>query len=43
MWNEIAKSKPENNYLIYGGDLSQKRTLGNLVSWKNAGKLIEKI
>lgn len=42
-WNELSKSNPENCYVIYGGDLSQVRTAGNLLSWSSVGSFVKKI
>ena len=42
-WNEIAKADPSYGYIVYGGELSQKRSAGNLVGWKKASNLISKI
>ncbi len=42
-WNEIANADPRNGYVVYGGDMSQIRSVGNLVGWQAAGKLIAKI
>ena len=43
MWNEMAKADPDACYVIYGGELVQKRTAGNLVGWRSAGNLVEKL
>ena len=42
-WHELAKTNADNSYLVYGGDLTQKRTHGNLVGWKDSGILIDRI
>lgn len=42
-WNEIASAPAENGYVIYGGLERQKRSLGNLIGWQEAGKLIDKL
>lgn len=43
LWSKEAKVEAENNYVIYGGDLSQKRSHGNIIGWSKIGKLIEKL
>ena len=42
-WNTIANTNPQNNYIVYGGELVQSRSLGNLVGWESSFSLIEKI
>lgn len=42
-WNKIAKADPEAGYIIYGGGLSQKRSLGNVMGWQTASNLIASI
>jgi hypothetical protein len=42
-WDEMTKSKPSNNYIIYAGDLNQSRTQGNVISWEKSGNLMSKI
>jgi predicted AAA+ superfamily ATPase len=42
-WNEIADASPQNGYVVYGGEHKQKRSVGNLVGWQEAGQLIEKL
>lgn len=34
-WSSLSQEPLENNYLVYAGDLSQKRTLGKVVTWNN--------
>lgn len=34
-WNRLSKSDFKNSFVIYGGDENQKRSHGNLVSWRN--------
>ena len=34
-WEKVAGKKHLNSYLIYGGNEFQKRTQGNIISWKN--------
>lgn len=34
-WNKLAGKNPADSYMIYGGDKPQKRSTGNLLSWKN--------
>ena len=42
-WNELAKADPSKGYVVYGGDLTQSRSLGKLLGWRSAGDLMEKI
>jgi predicted AAA+ superfamily ATPase len=42
-WVEIAKDVSLDGYLVYCGDLTQKRSGGTVMSWKNAGTLIDEI
>ena len=42
-WQALTKNEPTNSYLVYGGDLTQKRTHGTLMSWKSSESLINKI
>lgn len=42
-WNDVASTNPEDNYLIYAGDLTQKRTGAQIIGWKSVGTLIKKI
>jgi uncharacterized protein len=42
-WNELAKADPENGYIIYAGDSAQKRNLGNVIGWKKASDLVNKL
>lgn len=39
-WNQISNTSPDRNYIIYGGDLKQSRSAGNIVGWKASGSLI---
>jgi len=42
-WSALAKKNPEDGYLIYGGDLLQKRSKGVVMGWKHAGQLVDKL
>ena len=39
-WNKLSKGAAKNSYIVYGGDLTQKRSQGNLISWKNIDSLL---
>lgn len=32
-WNKISGTKPDNNYIVYDGGDTQKRTLGTAINW----------
>jgi len=34
-WNALSKNTPDRSFVVYGGDDSQQRKAGRLVSWKN--------
>lgn len=42
-WHELAKTESSSGYVVYAGDLTQTRKMGNLVSWLQAGTLISKV
>lgn len=42
-WCEFAEVDPAKAYLIYAGELMQRRSQGQLMSWKKAAELIGKI
>ena len=42
-WNKLAQANPEDGYIVYGGDLRQSRSKGNVIGWREARELIEKI
>ena len=42
-WAEMAKVDVAQSYVIYGGQLSQKRSKGQVISWKSAGSLVDKL
>ncbi len=42
-WHELTTTDSTNSYLIYSGDLTQKRAHGSIVSWKKSGTLIDAI
>ena len=37
---DLAEISPASGYVVYGGSEDQKRTNGQLVSWKNLGKVV---
>lgn len=39
-WNALANANPLNSYLIYGGEEVQKRAVGNVIGWRQAGTLL---
>lgn len=36
----MAKLDPADAYIVYGGDSSQKRSRGHVISWNKVGTLI---
>ncbi len=42
-WHNLTQTDAEKSYLVYGGDQTQKRLHGQIVSWKSAGELMAKI
>jgi predicted AAA+ superfamily ATPase len=42
-WNEIAKTSPDNNYVIYAGEHTYRNKKGNLVNWQASGNLVNKL
>lgn len=42
-WNDISKTNPEDNYLVYAGKHNQKRSRGNVMSWQSIGTLVDKL
>jgi len=34
-WNELTTGDPKHSYLVYNGDTNQKRSHGNVISWRN--------
>lgn len=38
-FNEVAGIPPKNSFLVYGGEENQKRSSGNVLSWKNVDNL----
>lgn len=42
-WNELAENDPAQSLVIYTGTEDQKRSIGNVFSWKSAGHVIKKI
>ena len=38
-FNDLSHTAPENGYLVYGGEETQKRTKGNVLGWKHLDDL----
>jgi predicted AAA+ superfamily ATPase len=38
-WNKLFKESSKDSFLIYGGDLNQKRSVANVIGWKDIDKL----
>lgn len=41
-WQEIAESRTDNGYVIYGGDKTQKRSQETILRWQDVGTLVER-
>jgi predicted AAA+ superfamily ATPase len=39
-WGKLSGSPPENRILVYGGNENQKRSNGNVVSWKKSSESV---
>jgi len=39
-WNKLSKGNAKDSYIVYGGDLTQKRSCGNLIGWKNINSFL---
>lgn len=42
-WNEISESSAQDNYIIYAGEEVQSRTIAQVIGWKKAALLVEKL
>jgi predicted AAA+ superfamily ATPase len=42
-WNELAQADPAHSFVIYAGDAVSNRSAGNVIGWRQAGALMEKI
>ena len=42
-WQTIAKTDPNQSFIVYGGKSEQKRSLGNVISWKQTNKIFSPI
>jgi hypothetical protein len=42
-WNKLADANPAHGFVIYSGDTNSTRSAGNVIGWKQAGNLINKI
>jgi uncharacterized protein len=40
-WNTIAGGQPQDNILIYAGDINQDASYGRLMSWQSIGALVQ--
>lgn len=41
-WNEISKTNPKDNFIIYGGVDSQKWNIGHVLGWQSLAKVFGK-
>ena len=39
-WCDLAQISPSEGYIVYGGDDFEKRSMGNIISWKYAADII---
>jgi predicted AAA+ superfamily ATPase len=42
-WNAISKTSPKNNYVIYAGDTSQKRSFGSTLTWEAIDNFVNEL
>ncbi len=42
-WSDLANVDSSHSYVVYGGEHDQRRNAGNLISWKSAGNLVQRI
>lgn len=42
-WNELNEIKEPRGYVVYGGELAHARSIGNIIGWKEAANLIERL
>lgn len=42
-FNEISNTNPQQNIIIYAGNLNQPRSLGHVIPWLDSGELIKKL
>lgn len=42
-WNNLSESRPEDAYVVYGGDAAQQRRVASVVGWQSAGDLIDSL
>jgi predicted AAA+ superfamily ATPase len=42
-WNSLADADPARGFVIYAGDTNSTRSAGNVIGWRQAGMLINKI
>ena len=42
-FNELSDTKPEDNYIVYGGTSKQTRSAGQVIGWQAAARLVDKL
>lgn len=42
-WQEIARERGAKGYVVYAGQNTQTRAIGNLIGWESAGQLIKRL
>ncbi len=42
-WNKLSDTAPEKNYVVYAGNVNQKRANGHILSWHSEGNLINQL
>ena len=42
-WNELNVIKEPQGYVVYGGELAHARSIGNIIGWKEAAGLVERL
>ena len=40
-WNKLTAAKDKNSFLVYNGEENQKRSVANVISWKNIDSILK--
>jgi predicted AAA+ superfamily ATPase len=42
-WNDLANADPAHGFVVYAGDTNSTRSAGNIIGWRQAGTLVDRI